>query len=125
MSSTQPLSVSPYLTAERDRLLQQILDVGNAGRIAPAYYWLKEESQTKGNVTYSYIRLVCEPPEKKATSKSVGKPGSAKHHDWEKAIARRDAIAELEQQLQRVEAIIDRQIATAQQVAIAPIADSD
>lgn len=125
MSSTQTPLVSHYLNAERDRLLQQILDVRDAGRIAPAYYWLKEESQTKGSATYTYIRLVIEPPEKKTTSKSLGKPGSAKHQSWKKAIARRDAIVELEQQLQMVEALVDRQAATALQISIAAMADQD
>ena len=125
MSHSQKPLVSPYLTAERDRLLQQILDLRNAGRIAPAYYWLKEESQTKGSVTYSYVRLVIEAPDNKTTSQSLGKPGSAKHQDWKQAIARRDAIVELEQQIQMVEAIIDRQVVATQQISIAVMADSD
>ena len=44
MNNTQKLLVNHYLNAERDRFLQQILDLRSAGRIAPAYYWLKKET---------------------------------------------------------------------------------
>jgi hypothetical protein len=107
---------SPNLFAERDRLLDLIVQIRQAGAIAPAYSWLTESSETKGNRTYIYIRLIHEIPGKK-TSQSLGKPGSGKHRDWQEAIARREAITELEQQLKLLEVLSDRQATTAKMIA--------
>ena len=119
MNRTEYVAISSHLTTERDRLLMLIAAIQQSGRIAPAHCWLTESPQTKGNRTYIYIRLVCEPPGQKLTSKSLGKPSSKKHQDWHTAIARREAIAELEQQLKLLEALIDRQAVGAERIAVA------
>lgn len=119
MNRTEKTSSSPHLVAERDRLLDLITQIRQAGRVAPAHCWLTESSETKGDYTYTYARLVKQPPGKKPTSPSLGKPGSEKHRDWQRAILRRDAIGELEQQLKLVEALIDRQVTTEGWVTIA------
>ena len=121
MSPAENTQFSPHLVAERDRLLHAIIQIRQAGNVAQAHCWLIEKPDTKGERTYTYVYLVTEPPGKQKTSKSLGKPGSEKHRDWKKAIVRRDAIAELEQQLKLLEALIDRQAATAERVAIALI----
>jgi hypothetical protein len=108
---------SPHLFAERNRLLDLIVQIRQTGTIAPAYSWLTESSETKGNRTYIYIRLIQEIPDKKKTSQSLGKPGSGKHRDWQEAIARREAITELEQQLKLLEGLSDRQATTAKMIA--------
>lgn len=121
MNRTESIPISPHLSAERNRLLNTIAQIRQAGRVAPAHCWLTESSETKGDQTYTYARLVKQPPGKKPTSPSLGKPGSEKHQDWQKAILRRDAIAELEQQLRLTEALIDRQVVAAEWVSIASV----
>jgi hypothetical protein len=100
---------SIYLQSELQRLLNAIQLLRTAGRVAPAYCWLTESTETKGSRTYTYIRLVTEEPGKKLSSKSLGRPGSEKHREWKAAIERREAIAELEQQLKMLDALIQRQ----------------
>lgn len=119
MKRTENAGISSHLDAERDRLLNAIAQIRKAGSIADLHCWLSELPETKGNATYTYVQLRRQPPGEPLRCKSLGKPGSERHRNWKKAIARRDAIAELEQQLQIIEALIDRQILTAQQVAIA------
>jgi AAA domain len=103
------LSKSIYLQSELQRLLSAIEALRSSGRIAPAYCWLTESTETKGSRTYTYIRLVTEEPGKKLSSKSLGRPGSGKHREWKAAIERREAIVELEQQLKMLDALIQRQ----------------
>jgi hypothetical protein len=100
---------SPYLQSEFQQLLDAVELVRTAGRIAPAYCWLTESTEVKGSKTYTYIRLVTDEPGKKLSSISLGRPGSVKHRDWQAAIERREAIAELEQQLKMLNALIQRQ----------------
>lgn len=102
-------TISPHLLAERSRLLEKIRTIRCSGTVAPAYCWLIESSETKGSRTYTYARLVTEKPEGKRTLKSLGKPGSEKHRAWQAAIARREQIAELEQQLNMLKILIERQ----------------
>jgi hypothetical protein len=99
----------PYLQLELQRLLNAVERVRSAGRVAPAYCWLTESSETKGSKTYTYIRLVTDEPGKKLSSISLGRPGSGKHREWKDAIERREAIGELEQQLKMLDALIQRQ----------------
>jgi hypothetical protein len=98
-----------YLEAEQQRLLGCVQIIRASGTVAPAYCWLSESSETKGSKTYTYVKLITEKPEKKLTSKSLGRPGSDRHREWRTAIERREAIAELEQQLKMVDALIERQ----------------
>ncbi len=100
---------SDYLQAELQRLLNAVEAVRTWGTVAPAYCWLTESSETKGSKTYTYIRLVTEEPGKKLTSKSLGRPGSKRHQEWRAAIERREAIAELEQQLKILDLLVHRQ----------------
>lgn len=100
---------SPHLPAERQRLLDAIATIRDSGSVAPAYCWLTESSETKRGKTYTYVRLVTEKPGQKNTSTSLGRPGSSKHRAWQAAIARREAINELEQQLKLLEALMQRQ----------------
>jgi hypothetical protein len=103
------LTESTHLSAELQRLLKAVEAVRTSGIVAPGYCWLTESSETKGNKTYTYIRLVTEEPGKKLISKSLGRPGSKRHQEWRSAIVRREAIAELEQQLKILDTLVQRQ----------------
>jgi hypothetical protein len=109
------------LLVERERLLDCISLVRGAGTVAPAHCWLITSSEEKGSRTYTYVKLITEQPGKKPTSKSLGRPGSDRHREWQAAIERREAIAELEQQLKMLDALIDRQ---AQALQLAELLDS-
>jgi hypothetical protein len=100
---------SPYLQSEFQRLLNAVEFLRSTGRVAPAYCWLTESTETKGSRTYTYIRLVTEEPGQKLSSRSLGRPGSDRHREWKAAIERREAIAELEQQLKMLDALMQRQ----------------
>lgn len=102
-------SQSPYLQSELRRLQDAVEAVQKLGNVAPAYCWLTTSSETKGSKTYTYIRLVSEEAGKKLISKSLGRPGSKRHGEWQAAIERREAIAELEQQLKILDALVQRQ----------------
>lgn len=101
--------ISPYLESERARLLDAIAQIRESGTIAPAYCWLSTTSSTKKGKTYTYATLVEEKPHSKPKVISLGKLGSARHRSWQSAIAKRDAILELEQQLSMLQKLIDRQ----------------
>lgn len=109
MNPTEISLVSPHLLAEHDRLLDAIDAVRQSGKVAPAYCWLVESSETKGARTYTYIKLITERPGKRLTSKSLGKPGSKEHRTWQEAIGRRELIMELEQQIKLLEVLMERQ----------------
>ena len=98
-----------YLEAERLRLLDWITVIQASGKVAPAYCWLIESSEEKGSRTYTYIKLITQRPSKRLTSKSLGRPDSDRHREWKTAIERREAIAELEQQLKMLDALRERQ----------------
>lgn len=100
---------SPHLQAELQRLQNAVKAVRTLGNIAPAYCWLTESSETKGGKTYTYVRLVRDEPGKKLTSKSLGRPNSKRHQEWQAAIERREAIVELEQQLKILDTLAQRQ----------------
>lgn len=101
---------SAFLESERERLLTLIHQIRTSGEVAPAYCWLTETSSTKGAKTYTYAVLVTQKPDRKPKSQSLGRPSSQKHRHWKDAIARREAIAELEQQLSMLQALMERQI---------------
>jgi hypothetical protein len=104
---------SNYLEAERQRLLDCIVAIRKSGTVAHAYCWLIESTESKGSRTYTYIKLLTQKPDEKLTSKSLGRPGSDRHREWKAAIERREAIAELEQQLKMLNALIERQAKSA------------
>lgn len=106
------MAVSPYLKSERTRLLDAIAQIRSSGSIAPAYCWLSTTSSTKKGKTYTYATLVEEKPHSKPKIISLGKLGSVRHRTWQTAIANRDAIVELEQQLSMLQKLIDRQAST-------------
>ncbi|HEY9626934.1 MAG TPA: hypothetical protein V6C84_06510 [Coleofasciculaceae cyanobacterium] len=108
---------SPHLIAEQKRLLDCIITIRSCSVVAPAYCWLVEATETKGNRSYTYARLVTHVPGKKLKSKRLGKPGSEQHRYWEGAIARREGIVELDQQLKMLETLIIRQDESAQVIA--------
>ena len=95
--------VSPHLEAERDRLLQLIQDLRNSGNVAPINVWISPVP--KG--AHLYYKLSSKNPTYK--NQHLGKAGSEKYRDWRARIERREAIAELEQQLSMLQALIDRQ----------------
>ena len=103
--------LSVHLLTEKQRLLDLIAAIRNSGTVAPAYCFLSPMTTTsKAGKTYEYARLVTQSRAiHKQTAKSLGRAGSGEHRLWERAIARRDAIAELEQQLQLLARLIDRQ----------------
>lgn len=111
MNHIENISVSPHLQAERRRLLDAIAQIRKSGEVAPAYYWLSPQVETKeSGKTYEYIKLnVKKPGDMKVKARSLGKPGSERHREWQQALARRDAIVELEQQITLVENLLDRQ----------------
>ncbi len=101
--------ISSHLQAERERLSQLADAIRAAGRVAPAKCWLTESSETKGNKTYTYARLVIEDENGKITSPSLGRPGSMRHREWQGAIALREALNEIAQQITLLETLIQRQ----------------
>jgi hypothetical protein len=109
MNHTEINTDFDYLAAERQRLLDRITTVHASGTVAPAYCWLIESTEEKGSRTYTYVKLITQNPGKKLTSKSMGRPGSDRHREWMVAINRREAIAELEQQIKMLDTLIDRQ----------------
>lgn len=109
--------ISSLLEAEQQRLLLLIQHIQTAGQVAPAYCWLTESSSTKGGKTYTYAVLVTQPPDRKPSIQSLGKPGSSRHQHWKDAIARREAIAELEQQLAMLQTLIARQAKAVQDLS--------
>jgi len=56
------------------------------------------------------VVLVTQKPDRSPKSQSLGRPGSTRHRQWKHAIARREAIDELEQQLSMLEALMERQV---------------
>jgi hypothetical protein len=80
MNHTENSITPDYLQAERLRLLDWVAVIQASGRVAPAYCWLIESSEEKGSRTYTYIKLITQRPGKRLTSKSLGRPGSDRHH---------------------------------------------
>jgi len=115
--------LSSYLESEREHLLTLIQQIRTTGEVAPAYCWLTETSSTKGTKTYTYAVLVTQKPDRKPKSQSLGKPSSQQHRHWQEAIARREAIAELEQQLAMLQALIERQVKTCQELKLADLVE--
>lgn len=103
------LVISPHLAAERSRLLDAVVEIRNSGSVAPAYCWLSTTSSTKNGKTYTYAVLVEEKPGSRPRSKSLGCINSERHRQWQAAIANREAISELEQQLSMLQKLIERQ----------------
>lgn len=97
----------PHLKAERDRLLTLIEMIRTSGSVAPLNVWISPAP--KGE--HLYYKLTSKNPKYK--NQHLGKVGSEKYRDWKARIQRRDAITELEQQLSMLQALIDRQSATA------------
>lgn len=95
--------ISPHLEAERERLLALLQTIRNSGSVAPLNVWISPAP--KGN--HLYYKLTSKNPEYK--NQHLGKAGSEKYRDWRARIQRREAIAELEQQLSMLQALIDRQ----------------
>lgn len=95
--------VSPHLQAEHDRLLELIRTIRNSGIVAPLNVWISPAP--KGE--HLYYKLSSKNPEYK--NQHLGKAGSEKYRDWRARIQRREAIAELEQQLSLLQALLDRQ----------------
>jgi hypothetical protein len=95
--------VSSHLEAERDRLLQLIQNIRDSGSVAPINVWISPAP--KGE--HVYYKLSSKNPDIK--NLHLGKAGSEKYRDWKARIQRREAIAELEQQLSMLQALIDRQ----------------
>jgi hypothetical protein len=94
---------SPYLKAERDRLLSMIHQIRTLGSPAPANVWISPYQ--KG--AHTYYKLTSE--NKAYKTQHLGKVTSLKYRDWVERIQRRNDIQELEQQLSLLAALIDRQ----------------
>jgi hypothetical protein len=97
--------VSPHLEAERNRLLQLIQAIRDSGSVAPINVWISPAP--KGE--HIYYKLSSKNPDIK--NLHLGKAGSEKYRDWRARIQRREGVAELEQQLSMLQALIDRQAA--------------
>ena len=97
--------VSPYLEAEHERLLQLIQTIRDSGSVAPLNVWVSPAPRGE----HLYYKLSSKNPAYK--NQHLGKAGSEKYRDWKARIRRREAIAELEQQLSMLQALIDRQAA--------------
>lgn len=117
--------IGSFLRAERERLLTLITEIRKAGEVAPAYCWLTETSSTKGTKTYTYVVLITQKPDQKPKSQSLGKPGSRRHRHWKDAIARREAIVELEQQLSLLQSLMERQTKTWKDLGISELVDNE
>ncbi len=90
------------LEAERDRLLHLVQSIRNSGGVAPLNVWISPAP--KGE--HLYYKLSSKNPAYK--NQHLGKAGSEKYRDWRTQIGRQEAIAELEQQLSMLQALIDR-----------------
>lgn len=102
--------ISPHLEAEKKRLLDSIAAIRATGDPAPALYFVSVVPTTSKGKTYRYARLLKEPSGgKQEVVKSLGREGSARHQEWKRRIARRDAIVELEQQLKLLDELMRRQ----------------
>jgi len=101
-----------FLQAEKTCLLDRIAAIRATGPVAEAYCFVTTTSVTSGTgTTYEYARLVSQKRStEKQKIKQLGRVGSEEHRHWQRATARRDAIVELEQQLNLLTALIDRQI---------------
>ncbi|MBD3884095.1 hypothetical protein IFO70_20310 [Phormidium tenue FACHB-886] len=95
--------ISPYLAAERDRLLSAIHQIRSQGSPAPANVWIS--SYQKG--AHTYYKLTSE--NKDCKTQHLGRLSSLKYQDWAGRIQRRNDIQELEQQLSWLTALIERQ----------------
>lgn len=93
---------------ERDRLIALSDAVRSSGSVAPANCWVTEVEKHKGNKTYCYALLSSD---SKGVKRWLGRRRSELHRDWLARITRREAIREIEQQIQLLDALIDRQIA--------------
>jgi len=103
------MTTSPHLQVEKERLLDSIDAIRKSGNIAPSLYFLTVVPTTSKGKTYHYARLVKEPISGKQEVTPLGREGSARHQDWKRRIARRDAIVELEQQLKILDELMRRQ----------------
>jgi hypothetical protein len=112
VNHAENLMIRSLLQSEQERLLNLIHQIRTSGEVAPAYCWLTETSSTKGTKTYTYAVLVTQKPDRKPKSQSLGRPGSQRHRHWKDALARREAIVELEQQLAMLQALMERQTRT-------------
>jgi len=101
-------SAETYLQQERDRLIALSDAVRSSGSVAPANCWVTEVEKHKGNRTYCYARLVSD---SKGAGRWLGRRRAELHRDWLARIARREAIQEIERQVQMLNALIDRQVA--------------
>jgi hypothetical protein len=101
--------ISDHLQTERLRLQQLEDAIRSTGQVAPAKCWLAESHETKNFKTYTYIRLVMEKENGKISSPSLGRPGSIRHREWQAAIARREALNEINQQATMLNELIQRQ----------------
>lgn len=87
------------LKTAQARMERKIDEVQKSGSVAPANHWLSEFSQKKNQKTYTYMGLYWIDAGGKVRSRSLGRPGSSAHQDWRDRLQRRDAIAELSQQI--------------------------
>ena len=109
--------VSPHLQAEHDRLLELIQAIRDSGSVAPLNVWISPAP--KGE--HLYYKLSSKNPEYK--NQHLGKAGSDKYRDWRARIQRREAVAELEQQLSMLQALIERQATVIAGILPAAIVD--
>ena len=95
---------SERLVKEAELLQLRIEELGKADR-APQNCWLSRWKHEGG----VHIRLLFEDENGQQSTQYIGKEDCHQHYEWETKIARRDELAELEQQLSLLEALIDRQ----------------
>lgn len=106
--------MSPNLLAERDRLLAEIQAIRDTGNVAPAgctiNTYIAKNSKGQG---YEYLKLVAEQPiftgaqGGRTRTQHLGKVGSDRHLAATLAIRRRNAIEQIQAQLNRIEKLIE------------------
>ena len=109
-ANRQNKMISPYLEAERERLLQLIQAIRDSGTVAPINVWISPAP--KGE--HLYYKLSSKNPDYK--NQHLGKAGSEKYRNWKARIQRRETITELEQQLAMLQALLDRPSITSSEV---------
>ena len=96
---------SPHLQAERDRLLAQIAVIQESGEAAPANVRIEPDFLNPKCWLLNHTNLPMR-------ERQLGQAGSTRHREWVERIHRRDRLTELQQQLELVQGLLERQAKT-------------
>lgn len=95
---------SERLVKEAELLRSRIEELRKT-ELAPQNCWLSRWKHEGG----IHIRLLFQDENGQQSTQYIGKEDCHQHYEWETKIARRDELAELEEQLSLLKALIDRQ----------------